>query len=231
MTTKKEFKNIKKALIKENSDNLNHALSNLGKTSEYIKTPQESLNWTCRNVLNKRDSYKGTIEDQKQKITTALKRVYEKRLNEELAYLNEIENAKPYINEYSLAVEWKNSRMWGFNPTATDSDGNTSGSIGGCGYCKHSTATARVLNQNLSLIYRMCELKEKYLKNNPNTEENQNDINRKVLGYGSGYGIIPRFEGGVGVNCHITILYKCGVEMREISNTKHTNTYLIREVA
>ena len=49
------------------------------------------------------------------------------------------------------------------------------------------------------------------------------------MGYGSGYGVIPKFESGVGVSCHERILKRLGFKMESISNTDSTNVYIINE--
>jgi hypothetical protein len=70
----------------------------------------------------------------------------------------------------------------------------------GCGYDKQSTATAGVLNQHQTILKRLYAARDAEM-----TGEN-----RAVLGYGSGYGLPPYFEGGVGVSCHVKILEKIG---------------------
>ena len=53
-----------------------------------------------------------------------------------------------------------------------------------------------------------------------------------LLGYGSGYSILPYFEGGVGVNCFWSILDKCGYEVRTVCDRRYLDVYSIerREV-
>ena len=105
--------------------------------------------------------------------------------------------------------------MWGYCPKGNDNYGHSTSSITGCGYCKESTATAQLLNQNETIMKRLYKAKNKKA-----TAKN-NDL----LGYGSGYGILPSFEGGVGVSCHVRILEKLGYKVTQSGN--NTTTVLI----
>lgn len=50
--------------------------------------------------------------------------------------------------------------------------------------------------------------------------------NRNICGYGSGYGVIPYFEGGVGVGCFWDILKRGGYTTR-CNYGKHENYYTV----
>ena len=72
---------------------------------------------------------------------------------------------------------------------------------------------AEAFNKNNSILKALYSLKERAL------QAGQSDAsrtactgvdNRNICGYGSGYSIIPYFEGGVGVSCFWSILEKCG---------------------
>ena len=56
---------------------------------------------------------------------------------------------------------------------------------------------------------------------------NTNGFNREVLGYGSGYNVLPRFEGGVGINSHNTIIENLGLKWKKVTDTPSTDVYLI----
>jgi len=131
----------------------------------------------------------------------------------------EIENTPDFSGEFIVTVEWKRSRMWGSNPKSYTNYGFKSSSIGGCGYDKLSTAVAQALNSNKSL------LKLLYEKKNDNLHEKNGDL----LGYGSGYGLLPNFEDGVGTGSHERILKNMGLEMRSITSTNNTDVFLIRK--
>jgi len=54
-------------------------------------------------------------------------------------------------------------------------------------------------------------------------------MNVSLFGYGSGYGVLPKFDGGVGVSCHQGIMEKLGLHMETITSTKTTDVYMIRK--
>lgn len=152
----------------------------------------------------------------------------EKKLSE-LAYtLNSGE-----LNSIKVSVEWKRSATWGSNPKAeawarfkmmdseyNDSNYVESGSIGGCGYDKLSTAVAEVLNQVPQLKRALYLLKAK----KPNV------TNHDLFGYGSGYGKLPSFEGGVGVSCYPAIFKAIGFEFRTVASGKTFDVFEITKL-
>jgi hypothetical protein len=85
------------------------------------------------------------------------KEVY-KSIEREVNKINAVFGAG-LLTDCKITVEWKRSAMWGSNPSAEcyysyiDATGEhknnyvESGSIGGCGYDKCSTAVAKCLNQ------------------------------------------------------------------------------------
>lgn len=95
-----------------------------------------------------------------------------------------------------------------------------SGSIGGCGYDKTSTAVANVLNQVNGLLKLM------YVKRNQNTKKEL----REIFGYGAGYGLIPKIEGGVGVSCYNRIMQSIGYSFKTLSSGKTFDVYVIEKV-
>ena len=133
------------------------------------------------------------------------------------------------IETLKITVEWKTNKTWGANPTAhiyftyKDAKGQicgdsvSSSSVSGCGYDKESTAVAEALNQIDPLIKAMYRIKDK----SPRVD------NRVIFGYGSGYGLLPRFEGGVGVSCYPAIFDKLGLKWESIAGGKMFNVYLV----
>lgn len=134
-----------------------------------------------------------------------------------------------------ISMEWKRSKMWGSNPTAecwysyTDKDGDrcsnyvTSGSISGCGYDKGSTAVAQCLNQINEVLKPLYSKKDKAHK----PAQNENEANRALFGYGSGYGILPSIEGGVGVSCYPRIFEAIGYKFTTQASGKTFDVYTI----
>lgn len=154
-------------------------------------------------------------------VELAFKRYSKKKEQETkkmLLWLDNVANA-PDLTFVNVKVEFVRSATWGRNPYATvlTNFGTFYGKASGCGYDKESAAVAQAFNQNLSIMKILCTLKEKAL------ERGILD-NRTGLGYGSGYGVIPYFEGGVGVGCFWSILKQADFE---VSTTygKHENIY------
>jgi hypothetical protein len=173
-----------------------------------------------------------------------------KRLAEFRAELFNISQAPDWSDEHELVVsiEWRPSRMWRANPKAFTNYGFESRSIGGCGYDKQSTAVAKALNSHLPLIKLLCVLKEEVLKQHKGEKlkreyyskegaekvyktevKSEHDLTREYVGYGSGYGVIPRFEGGVGVSCHQSICERLGLRMEHISNMSSSDVFVIKK--
>lgn len=130
-----------------------------------------------------------------------------------------------------ISIEWKNSRTWGANPkgeawaTFKDENGNNSnyvqsGSISGCGYDKLSTAVAECLNQFNEVLKLLYTVKDAILATH-------NKKNHEIFGYGSGYGILPAIEGGVGISCYPEIFSKVGYNFRSVASGKTFDVFEI----
>lgn len=146
------------------------------------------------------------------------------------ARLDEIENA-PDLKGISITVEWKKSRTWGMNPTATIKVWNTAGRVSiyegkasGCGYDKESAAVASALAHCPEVSKLLCNYKEKALRK-LTAAERKTAQNRDLIAYGSGYCVIPALEGGVGFSCHETIFKKCGLKRMAYSCTRNSDFY------
>jgi len=187
----------------------------------------KKLDWFLQSLLpaSKKNSFFSTKKELKDYLIKRLDLHTEKRLLEITKELTFNENLDP-ITELTIAVEWKKSSMWGANPTAesyVNGVGSlSSGSIGGCGYDKCSTAVARVLNQVPQFRKLMFELKDK--------PKNYKRKSHEVFGYGSGYGVLPSFEGGVGVNCYDRIFNAIGYKFETVSSGKSFDVYKITKI-
>ena len=157
----------------------------------------------------------------------------EKATAEKLAKLDRIAQA-PELSYITVAVEWKRSSVWGFNPTATVTTNTefASGHASGCGYDKESAAIAQALNQCDSVLKALYSFKEKQMR------EGQNDHsrtactghdNRHIIGYGAGYATIPYFEGGVGASCFWSIFERIGYTCRGDHSGRHSTYYHIEK--
>lgn len=127
------------------------------------------------------------------------------------------------VKEMTITVEWKKNRTWGSNPTAESfvyGLGHiSSGSIGGCGYDKQSAAVANILNQ-VPQFKQLLYIQKNRPKNNGKSNNN-------IFGYGSGYGVLPYFESGVGVNCYIDIFKAIGYDFKTLSSGKRVDVYQV----
>jgi hypothetical protein len=186
------MKNLKKAVETKIKLSLRNQTAKISKMSD--ADIFDFTRWNC----NRNKNYVGTILEQKAKIIGYLKNKTKKEIMKKLADISEIAKAKKPTREFFISVSWKKNKTWGQCPTATDNNGNSSGTITGCGYCKLSTAVAKVLNENLYLLKKMYLIKDKNMR-----KENHN-----LFGYGSGYNILPNFEGGVGMPSLENILKK-----------------------
>lgn len=195
-----------------------------------IKTAGEILQkWYFTNLLPAGKKIAVYIDWPADKLRAYLLKRIEKRAAGNLKIfenrLQTVFNATNQITEIVISVEWVKNKTWGMCPQATarvcyvdnTCDTFTSSRITGCGYDKESTAVAHALNQCpelLNLLYAIKDLQP--------TEKNHN-----IFGYGSGYGLLPSFEGGVGVNCYNTIFEKIGYSFTGVSHGKTFDVYKV----
>lgn len=168
----------------------------------------------------------------REKIVELTVKRYEKQLAKEiekqLLHLDMVAAAKD-LEFMNISIVWKKSSCYGSHPTATvyTNTGTTTGYAGGWGYDKESAAVAEAFNNNLSILKELYKLKENALaagKSDYSRTACTGVDNRNACGYGSGYTVIPYFEGGVGVGCFWNILEKCGYKVR-CNYGKHETFY------
>jgi hypothetical protein len=182
-----------------------------------------------------RKKYAGTEEQQRVKLIKKIHNDHDKMLNEGMSRINAVVGARDKLpNPLIITVEWKKSRMWGSNPSATTNYGVSSSSIGGCGYDKHSTATAEVLNQCPEILKKLYLKEEERLQqlaiSTLSDEDKEKYLSRRsFIGYGSGYGVIPSFSGGVGVGCHQRICEGLGFVWSNITSTNTVDVHMVGE--
>lgn len=219
------MKNLSKQLTVEALKRRNETLSVI---RAIITNDANKLDWFLKELLPpvKKSHIFKDIQELKSYLINRLEAKTIKKiegLQNELLFNDNLQE----LTELTITVEWKKSSMWGSNPTAesyVNGIGNiSSGSIGGCGYDKCSTAVARVLNQVPQFRKLMFELKNK--------PSNINKKNRELFGYGSGYGILPNFEGGVGISCYDRIFNTIGYEFKTVSSGKSFDVYKISKVS
>lgn len=173
----------------------------------------------------------------------ALKRRYKEIDGETIIKLDKLLKAQAAedIKTVSISVIWKRNRTWGWNPTATVVINGIyiyEGSASGCGYDKRTAAIGSALNQSDIILKMLYTAKEKALKKppqkgrqlNPFAPEDkaiyeENTSNNSLIHYGAGYGVLPYFEGGVGISSFIGVFKACGLELKHESGTDTTDYY------
>ena len=222
------MKNLIKAIEAEQKKRLEDFIFSINEVNEIkgLKT------WQYNDLLPKgKDVSKFTFDSLKAYLISRKEKAIYKAIEREVKKINTVANAGELI-EVKITIEWKRSAMWGSNPIAecwyayNDKEGNRnsnyvkSGSIGGCGYDKQSTAVAECLNQINEVLKPLYAVKNAALK----VSEYKN---HELLGYGSGYGILPSIEGGVGVSCYPTIFDKVGYKFSTVASGKTFDVYTI----
>lgn len=154
------------------------------------------------------------IEYAKKRATREL----EKDTAEGLAKIERVQNA-PELTYATVNIVWKRSSVWGYNPQVeTWSDNRRSyGTASGCGYDKRSAGVAEAFNADDTMLRVLYELKEKGLAEGKTSDSETactGHDNRKIIGYGAGYSVLPYYEGGVGVECFWSILEKAGYKVQ-----------------
>ena len=218
------MKNLAKQLEKEVLKRKSEKLTSI----KEIKTNEaKRLDWYLLELLpaSKKNHVFASVKECKDYLIKRLELRTEKKLKDLVSLIEFNENLQE-IESITIDVEWKKNQTWGANPTAKSYINGigfvSSGSIGGCGYDKQSTAVANVLNQVPQFIKLMFELKNK--------SKNCKLKNHEVFGYGSGYGILPSFEGGVGVSCYNAILNKIGYKFETIASGKSFDCFRVSKI-
>jgi hypothetical protein len=221
------FKNIAIQLINEDKKRKEDFLKSIDEETEY----KDILNkWQYSDYLTattKKIDYFHSVKELKAYIVSRRDSIKSKELNKQLSRLNDIQNAKT-LRSVTINITWNKSKMWGNNPTAEAivyseySENFQSGSIGGCGYDKESTAVANVLNQSNEVLKLLYTFKNKKC--------NVELKNQDVFSYGAGYGITPSIEGGVGVSCYNRIFNKVGYKFFKVSSGKTFDVYKIEKM-
>lgn len=208
---------LKKQLQKELKTRYNESLKKI----KTFKSVDDVLGWWYyKNLLTAKQQKQAqnnglTLKEIRQILINKLQKKYEKTYTEELEKIIFILNQEN-IRWGECSIDWVNNRTWGNCPRGEYRNGfkyQEYRSITGCGYCKLSTLTANMLNDDVNLmsyIYKFVE------KNHINKDNIQNK-----LGYGIRiYNGQPYFEGGVGLECHTRILKNLGFEVQHYETRK-----------
>ena len=211
------FINLKNSLVNKNNEEVKRQLENI--ENENMNT----LNFYTTN-LRQEQFKEGKISMDKFKACAKTKMLKEtkKQLDKGLKELEKIENNHKIFDNLYIQISSKKTNMgYQFKATLSDTTEKIEGSYtGGWGYDKLSSAISEVLNEYLPLKELLYNYKEKYLFENKLTQAN----NREIFGYGSGYGILPYFEGGVGVSSYYKIFNTIGLELKQVNDTLYKIT-------
>lgn len=140
------------------------------------------------------------------------------------------------IKNVSISIEWKRSTVWGYNPTATATINGIyqfTGTASGCGYDKRTAAVGAALNQSIIILKMLYTAKEKALATMPAEKieaakagyASGCETNADFIHYGAGYGVLPYFEGGVGMTSFRGVFEACGLKCTHSHETKTTDYY------
>lgn len=208
---------LEKQLQKELKERYNESL----KTIKNFKSINEILGyWYYKNLLTSKQIEKAqhnelTLKEVKNILKNKLQKEQEKTYQKEVKKINNI-LAQESIKWGECSIDWVRNRTWGNCPKGYYRNGfkwQDYRSITGCGYCKLSTLTANMLNDDINLMAYVYKFIEKH-------NINKNNIQNK-LGYGiSIYNGQPYFEGGVGLECHIRILKNMGFDVQHHETRK-----------
>ena len=211
------FINLKNSLVSKNNEEVKRQLENI--ENENMNT----LNFYTTN-LRQEQFKEGKISMDKFKACAKTKMLKEtkKQLDKELKELEKIENNHKMFNDLYIQVQCKKTNLgYQYKAILSDTTERIEGRFtGGWGYDKLSSAISEVLNEYLPLKELLYNYKEKYLFENKLTQANNHDI----FGYGSGYGILPYFEGGVGVSSYYKIFNSIGLEFKQIDDSLYIIT-------
>ena len=211
------FINLKNSLMSKNNEEVKRQLENI--ENENMNT----LNFYTTN-LRQEQFKEGKISMDKFKACAKTKMLKEtkKQLDKELKELEKIENNHKLFDTLYIQVQCKKTNLgYQYKAILSDSIEKIEGKYtGGWGYDKLSSAISEVLNEYLPLKELLYNYKEKYLFENKLTQVN----NRDIFGYGSGYGILPYFEGGVGVTSYYKIFNTIGLEFKQIDDSLYIIT-------
>ena len=157
-----------------------------------------------------------TLEKAQQIAIKKANKEIEKQTAKKIGKIRNIESTTENIEDINIIVQTKKTNL-GYQHKAilaTDTIRIEGKYTGGWGYDKLSTAISEVLNQ----YHPLMKLMYNYIDNKMFEEGSLTINNHKVLGYGSGYGILPYFESGVGVSSFYKIFDNLGLKLTQVTD-------------
>lgn len=222
-----ELKNLREKVTAENRKHLQEDFDALLFTGEKNYIQKNMFSHYLTSLMNKRfEAGNLPLDTAILKARKALLLDYDKRLAMVLAKIEAVESVE-FADTITISVAWKKNSAWGMNPTATaEARGShyesATGTASGCGYDKESASVASALNQCPSIMKILYSRLESEL------EKNSTIMHAKeIFPYGSGYTVLPYFEGGVGIECFCTIFEFCGYEWQRSGSGKNFDCYMV----
>lgn len=157
-----------------------------------------------------------TLEKVQQIAVKKATKEIEKQTAKKMEKVKQIDATIESLEDINIIVQTKKTNL-GYQhkaTLATDTLRIDGKYTGGWGYDKLSTAISEVLNQYKPLM----KLMYKYIDDKMWEEGSLAINNHKVLGYGSGYGILPYFEHGVGVSSFYKIFDNLGLKLTQVTD-------------
>lgn len=229
------FENLRKAIVAETAAKLENSRFYIenGYCPTWAEEHRADRDRGLRehSTAKKREAYKAGTLTREKAVELAVKRGTRQIMAWREKQLEKLRTAAaaPDLVDIDISVEWKRSRTWGANPTADirTVDGWFSGHASGCGYDKQSAAVAEALNQSPAVLKVLYKLAEKALQEDKAPKRFDNGVISwgDLLGYGSGYSVLPYFEGGVGVSCFWAIFKNAGYEVRSAGSGRMFDCY------
>lgn len=208
------YTNLRKAVRAEYEKRMNEKTDLILAVDNRNGATKEALTaaamWATGDTQKQYESGKIGVDTYVARAEKRMRRTLEKQTKAALEKVDTAEKAET-PERFTLWVSWKKSRTWGANPhVELIVDGYTyTGTASGCGYDKESTAIAEVLNLCPGTLKILYDVKEEALAGNEGIS------NENAIGYGAGYGVLPYYEGGVGVNTLVAILEKGGYNVKQ----------------
>lgn len=208
---------LKKLVEKENKKQVKEALQDLkNANAEDITNLWYYTEKLTNTQIKKYNNKELTIEQIKEILNNKIIKEYEQKQKKAIEKIDIIKEANEKVQTINISINWVRNSTWGYNPRATITTNLgtiTEGKASGCGYDKESAAIAEALNKNNNILKLLYIAKNKKM-----TFKNNN--NHDLLGYGSGYGVLPYFEGGVGASSIMNIFKNLGYNAQEYHTDK-----------
>lgn len=218
-----EFKRIKKEIVKQNARQLTNDI----KIARAAKT-LEDINSVAERIIGRKITTVSTADRTKarERLISKIRDKHARELEKDLQRVDDIANAET-CTYFKLTIEWTTGGHYGWQARAdlaTCINYYEGKKTGGCGYDKGSTASANVLNRAPEILKKLYEQEEKRLS------KRERQSRRDFIGYGcfehcNEWYFLPHFEGGVGIESHITILKNCGYDVERVS-TKYADVII-----